>query len=228
MSKSYDNTIPLFCSRDELRKLINLITTDLRTPGEPKDPHSSTLFQLYSCFADAGEIAGMRRQFLEGIAWGEAKKQLFEFLDAKLSAPRSRYNALMNDLGHVEQELHKGAEKARAKAAPLLEKVRIAAGIRPLTYQAPAVVSDARKQEKSAEELVELAARADEGRRRAILVQLRPLLDRVAGADDKPAAAAAIIAQKAAEVDSLKKKAKQKAQNELDVLNEELAVFLNA
>jgi len=227
MSKSYDNTIPLFCSRDELRKLINLITTDLRVPGEPKDPHSSTLFQLYSCFADAGEIAGMRRQFLEGIAWGEAKKQLFEFLDARLSAPRSRYNALMNDLGHVEQELHKGAEKARAKAAPLLEKVRIAAGIRPLTYQAPAVVSDARKQEKSAEELVELAARADEGRRRAILVQLRPLLDRVAGADDKPAAAAAIIAQKAAEVDSLKKKAKQKAQNELDVLNEELAVFLN-
>ncbi|MCP8687063.1 tryptophan--tRNA ligase [Marinobacterium sedimentorum] len=224
MSKSYDNTIPLFSSTDELRKLINLITTDLRAPGEPKDPDGSTLFQLYNCFADRAEADAMRRQFLEGIAWGEAKKQLFEFLDAKLSGPRSRYNELMQDLGHVEQELQKGAEKARAKAAPLLEQVRIAAGIRPLTYQAPVAANEAKKKEKSAEEL----ARVDEGRRRAILMQLKPLLDQVTGADDKAATAADIIAQKTAEVDGLKKKARQKAQNELDVLNEELADFLNA
>jgi tryptophanyl-tRNA synthetase len=222
MSKSYDNTIPLFSSTDELRKLINLITTDLRAPGEPKDPDGSTLFQLYNCFADRAEAEAMRRQFLEGIAWGEAKKQLFEFLDAKLSAPRSRYNELMQDLGHVEQELQKGAEKARAKAAPLLEQVRIAAGIRPLTYQAPVAANEAKKKQKSAEEL----ARVDEGRRRAILMQLKPLLDQVTGADDKAATAADIIAQKTAEVDGLKKKARQKAQNELDVLNEELADFL--
>ncbi|NVK39832.1 MAG: tryptophan--tRNA ligase [Oceanospirillaceae bacterium] len=223
MSKSYDNTIPLFCSSDELRKLINQITTDLREPGEPKDPDNSTLFQLFSCFAQDQEIEAMRKQYLEGIAWGEAKKQLFEFLDAKLSAPRARYNELMNDLGFVEQELQKGAEKARAKAAPLLEKVRIAAGIRPLTYvPAAADAGEAKKKEKSAEEI----ARAEEGRRRAILMQLKPLLDEVANADDKAAVAQSIIATKADEVEQLKKKAKQKAQNELDLLREELAQYL--
>ena len=72
----------------------------------------------------------MRLAFDNGIAWGEAKRELFEFLDAKLSAPRARYNELMNNLDAVEAELHKGAEKARAEAAPLLEKVRIAAGTR--------------------------------------------------------------------------------------------------
>ncbi|MFC6671775.1 hypothetical protein [Marinobacterium aestuariivivens] len=164
----------------------------------------------------------MRRQYLEGIAWGDAKKQLFEYLDAKLSEPRNRYNELMNDLGHVEDVLQKGAEKARAQAAPLLEKVRIAAGIRPLTYVPAAVQTEAKKKEKSAEEL----ARAEEGRRRAILLQLQPLLDEVANAEDKAAVARAIVAGKTEEVENLKKKAKQKAQNELDLLREELAAYL--
>ncbi|TCK04101.1 tryptophan--tRNA ligase [Marinobacterium mangrovicola] len=223
MSKSYDNTIPLFCSSDELRSLINKIKTDLRAPGEPKDPDSSTLFQLYSLFANESERANLRRQYEEGIAWGDAKRELFEFLDAKLTAPRTRYNELMNDMGYVEEVLHKGAEKARAYAAPLLEKVRIAAGIRPLTYVPSASVDqDDKKKEKSEEEL----ARIEEGKRRAILKQVQHLIDRVVGADDKGAAAVAVVEEKTAEVEQLKKKARQKAQNELDLLKEELAGYL--
>ncbi|WP_027853136.1 tryptophan--tRNA ligase [Marinobacterium litorale] len=223
MSKSYDNTIPLFCSSDELRSLINKIKTDLREPGEPKDADNSTLFQLYSYFASADEQAQMRRRYEDGIAWGDAKRELFEFLDARLSEPRQRYNELMNDMGHVEQVLHKGAERARAYAAPLLEKVRIAAGIRPLTYVATDnAARDTKKKEKSAEEL----ARIEEGRRRAILKQVQHLIDRVTGADDKGAEALRVVEEKSAEVEGLKKKARQKAQNELDLLREELAEFL--
>ncbi|WP_432696196.1 tryptophan--tRNA ligase [Marinobacterium sp. YM272] len=223
MSKSYDNTIPLFCSSDELRSLINKIKTDLREPGEPKDPDTSTLFQLYSLFANEIERGELRLQYEEGIAWGDAKRELFEFLDAKLSAPRRRYNELMNDMGYVEEVLHKGAEKARAHAAPLLEKVRIAAGIRPLTYVANASTGqDEKKKEKSAEEL----ARIEEGKRRAILKQVQHLIDRVVNADDKGSVAAAVVEEKSAEVEQLKKKAKQKAQNELDLLKEELAGYL--
>ena len=69
-------------------------------------------------------------------------------------------------------------------------------------------------------------ARAEEGRRRAILMQLKPLLEKVEAADDKAVAAQAIIADKTSEVEGLKKKAKQKAQNELDLLTEELAQYL--
>ncbi len=223
MSKSYDNTIPLFCSSDELRTLINRIKTDLREPGESKDADTSTIFQLYNLFANTDESAAMRREFENGIAWGEAKRQLHEFLDAKLSAPRARYNELMNDMGAVEALLLKGAEKARAEAAPLLDQVRIAAGIRPLTYVAPkAEKAEEKKKELTPEEI----ARIEEGRRRAILRPVQHLIDAVAAADDKGAAAAALIAQKEQDLEGLKKKAKQKAENELDALRIELAQYL--
>lgn len=222
MSKSYDNTIPLFCGPDELYKLIKQVKTDTKAPGEPKDADTSTIFQLYNCFANEQEAASMRQQFENGIGWGDAKKELFEFLDSKLAAPRVRYNELMNDLGAVEEVLLKGADKARAVASPLMDQVRIASGIRPLTYVAAEKTEEKQKKEKSAEAI----ARAEEGRRRGILMQLKPLLAQVEDADDKPTMAKSLIADKTAQVESLKKKAKQKAQNELDVLQEELAAYL--
>jgi tryptophanyl-tRNA synthetase len=222
MSKSYDNTIPLFCGSDELYKLIKQVKTDTKAPGEPKDADTSTIFQLYNCFANEQEAASMRQQFENGIGWGDAKKELFEFLDSKLAAPRVRYNELMNDLGAVEEVLLKGADKARAVASPLMDQVRIASGIRPLTYVAAEKTEEKQKKEKSAEAI----ARAEAGRRRGILMQLKPLLAQVEDADDKPAVAKSLVADKTAQVESLKKKAKQKAQNELDVLQEELAAYL--
>jgi len=222
MSKSYDNTIPLFCSADELRKLINQIKTDTRLPGEPKPLEDNTIFQLYSCFASEQQSAEMAAKFADGIGWGDAKTELFEFLDAQLSAPRQRYNELMADLTEVEAVLHKGAAKAREFSGPMLEKARIAAGIRPLTYVAQDKNEETKKKEKSAEQI----ARAEAGRRRAILMQLKPMLDKVAAADDKGSEAQAIIAAKEEEVATLKKKAKQKAENELELLREELAEYL--
>lgn len=224
MSKSYDNTIPLFCSSEELRSLINRIKTDLRAPGEAKDPDSSTLFQLYSLFSSDDEKAAMRHSFEQGIAWGEAKRELFEFLDAKLATPRKRYNELMNNLDEVEAILHKGALKARAEAAPLLEKVRIAAGIRPLTYVAP--TAD-KKSSKLKEQTPEELARIEEGRRRAILRQVQSLLDQVTNADNPAKEAQAIIAAKVLEAESLKKKARQKADNEIEALKAEWQALLD-
>jgi len=129
----------------------------------------------------------------------------------------------MNDLGAVEAILLKGAEKARAEAAPLLERARIAAGIRPLTYVAPkSVKSSEKKKELSAEEL----ARIEEGRRRAILRPVQHLIDAVTAADDPSVAASELLQQKEADLLGLKKKAKQKAENELEALRIELAPFL--
>src|SRR5690606_13793118 len=81
MSKSYDNTIPLFATRAELRKLIASIVTDSRAPGEPKEVEGSALFQIYQAFATPEETEAMRRAYAEGIAWGEAKQLLFERVD---------------------------------------------------------------------------------------------------------------------------------------------------
>ena len=223
MSKSYDNTIPLFAGSDDLYKLIKQIKTDTLEPGQPKDADNSTIFQLYANFATEAEQADMRRQFENGIGWGDAKKQLFEYLDAYLTKPRGEYNRLMQDLTFVEQQLHKGAAKAREFATPFLSQARAAVGIRPLTYTEAAPAQEAEQKKEKSEEQI---ARAEAGRRRGILMQLKSVLEQVAQADDTAVAAREVLAQKTTEVEGLKKKAKQKAQNELDVLQEEFAQYL--
>ena len=132
MSKSYNNTIPLFLGEKQLRKAINKIRTNLLEPGDPKDPDDSTVFQVWAAFADESETARMRQAFAEGIAWGEAKKQLFELINAELAGARDTYERLLDDPAHIESVLQKGAEKAREHSVPLMQKVREAVGISPM------------------------------------------------------------------------------------------------
>jgi tryptophanyl-tRNA synthetase len=129
MSKSYNNTIPLFASEKKLLKLVRKIKTNSLEPGEPKDPASCTLFQIYSAFATAEDTAAMRQEYANGIGWGEAKNRLFEALNEQLREPRERYQALMADPGHIEAVLQKGAERARSEAAPVMDRLRQAAGL---------------------------------------------------------------------------------------------------
>ncbi len=95
MSKSYDNTIPLFAPPAQLKKLIASIVTDSRAPGEAKDPDNSHLFTLYRAFATEAQAAEMHAALRGGLAWGEAKQALFELLDGHLAPMRERYEALM-------------------------------------------------------------------------------------------------------------------------------------
>ena len=129
MSKSYNNTIPLFLTEKPLRKVINKIRTNLLEPGVPKDPDDSTVFQLWAAFASVEETARMRNEFQAGIAWGEAKKQLFELINSELADARDNYMRLMDDPGHIEAVLLQGAERARHYSGEMICKVRAAVGI---------------------------------------------------------------------------------------------------
>ena len=129
MSKSYGNTILLFDTEKRLQKSINKIKTKLLEPGEPKDPDDSTVFQIWEAFATGSQTGEMRQAFADGIAWGEAKKQLFELINAELAPARERYQQLMDDPAFIEAELRKGAERARETAALTMQKVREAVGI---------------------------------------------------------------------------------------------------
>jgi tryptophanyl-tRNA synthetase len=134
MSKSYDNTIPLFAPRATLRKLIASIVTDSRAPGEPKDADDSNVFQLYQAFASADETAAMRREFEQGIGWGDAKQQLFERVDSEVAPLRERYETLMAEPQKIERLLRDGAQRLReAHAQPLLRELRAAVGLRDLS-----------------------------------------------------------------------------------------------
>jgi tryptophanyl-tRNA synthetase len=130
MSKSYGNTIPLFGTPKQLQKSINKIKTNLLEPGDPKDTDDSTVFQIWCAFAEEAERERMRAAFAEGIAWGEAKKQLFERVNDELAPARSSYERLMATPSEVEEILQLGAAKLRPKSQALIAQVRQAIGLR--------------------------------------------------------------------------------------------------
>lgn len=135
MSKSYDNTIPLFTPRAQLQKLIAGIVTDSRAPGEPKDTEGSALFQIYQAFADSEEAETLRKAFADGIGWGDAKQILFERIDREVAPMRKHYEALMNDPAQIEKILRTGADKAREISRPFMAELRQAVGLRNLASQ---------------------------------------------------------------------------------------------
>jgi tryptophanyl-tRNA synthetase len=132
MSKSYDNTIPLFTPREQLKKLIAGIVTDSRAPGEPKEAEGSALFQIYQAFASEAETAALRQAYSEGIGWGDAKQLLFERIDQEVAPMRAQYQALMKDPARIETILQAGADKARQLATPFMRELRQAVGLRNL------------------------------------------------------------------------------------------------
>ncbi|MBF0242495.1 MAG: tryptophan--tRNA ligase [Desulfamplus sp.] len=129
MSKSYNNTIPLFESEKNLRKLIMKITTNSLAPEEPKDPENCTLFAIYKAFATLDEIKAMEKRYKAGIAWGVMKQELFEYLNEVLREPRDTYNRLIKSPADLDAILKQGALRAREYSVLFLEKLRRAVGI---------------------------------------------------------------------------------------------------
>ena len=136
MSKSYDNTIPLFSSSAQLKKLISGIVTDSRAPGEAKDTEGSALFQIYQAFASAEETAALAKAYADGIGWGDAKQILFERIDREVAPMRAKYEELINNPATVDAILLKGAAKARELATPFIKELRHAVGLRSLASAA--------------------------------------------------------------------------------------------
>ncbi len=130
MSKSYNNTIPLFeGGSKQLREAIGRIVTDSRLPGEPKDAENSHLYIIYRAFASSDEAAAFRRALEEGMGWGDAKQALFERIEREIGPMRERYESLMARPEEIEEILQEGARKARAIAGPFLAELRAAVGL---------------------------------------------------------------------------------------------------
>jgi len=145
MSKSYDNHIPLFTPREQLRKSIAGIVTDSRAPKEPKQTEGSALFQIYQAFASAEETQSLRQAYADGIAWGDAKQILFERIDREVAPMREAYLGYINNPAKVEAILQAGAAKARAISQPFTSQLRHAVGLRPLGEQGDAKAAKAAK-----------------------------------------------------------------------------------
>ena len=130
MSKSYNNTVPIFEDEKQLRKRIMKIKTNSLEPGEPKDTEDSTLFDMYKAFATDDEVKDIEKKYAEGIAWGEMKQVLFEYINDHIKPARDEYQRLIDDPAIVEKALLNGAEKAREISVPFIQEIRHAVGIR--------------------------------------------------------------------------------------------------
>ncbi|QLF94042.1 tryptophan--tRNA ligase [Pseudomonas sp. ABC1] len=136
MSKSYDNTIALFGTAKQLKDEVARIVTDSRLPGEPKDPDSAHLFELYQAFATPERSAAFRAELVDGLGWGDAKQRLFQLLDEELAEKREHYQALIARPADLEDILLAGAAKARRIATPFLGELREAVGLRSFRSEA--------------------------------------------------------------------------------------------
>ncbi len=130
MSKSYGNAIEMFAPEKTLRKQVMGIVTDSKGVDEPKDPDTSTIFALYSLFANPEERAALEQAFRQGgTGYGDVKKALFEKVLAYFGEAREKRRALEADADTVEDVLRDGAKRARAAVSGLMDDVRDAAGI---------------------------------------------------------------------------------------------------
>lgn len=113
MSKSYNNTIPLFLPEKKLRKIIMKIVTNSQTLEESKDPDKCSIFSLYKLFANKDQQADLRSKYLAGgMGWGYAKQELFEVMNNSLMPIRDEYNKLIENKDYIDQVLKDGAERA--------------------------------------------------------------------------------------------------------------------
>jgi tryptophanyl-tRNA synthetase len=130
MSKSYGNTIEIFCDRKILKQKVMSIVTDSTPLEAPKDPDKNNVYLLYKLFASPEEDKEMHQKFQAGgYGYGQAKKALLEKMETYFQPAREKREKLLDDKDYVRDILKEGAKKARAKAQEVMERVRSHSGI---------------------------------------------------------------------------------------------------
>ncbi|MBW2466580.1 MAG: tryptophan--tRNA ligase [Deltaproteobacteria bacterium] len=131
MSKSYNNTIPIFLEGKQLKKRVMAIQTDSTPVEDPKDPDTCNLYNIFKLFAPADRLAEVRKLYLEGgAAYGYIKLELVDLIEEHFREARKKRAELLQDTEHLKGILAQGAWKAREKAAPTLDLVRQRVGLK--------------------------------------------------------------------------------------------------
>jgi tryptophanyl-tRNA synthetase len=131
MSKSYDNTIPIFAEEKVFRKRIMAIQTDSTPVEDPKPLEGSTILSLYRLVAADEDYLKMEAAFRAGgRGYGDFKKQLFEILWTFFQPMREKRNELLNNPDLVDSILSAGSQRANEVASRVMARIRTATGLR--------------------------------------------------------------------------------------------------
>lgn len=134
MSKTYQNTIPLFeGGHKALKNAIAKIKTDSLRPGDPKNPDSNPLCLIFECLTGAEQANYLRSSLVDGMGWGDAKKEVLTQIESFIGPMRNEYDKYMSRPEMLDDILQDGAQKVRALARSRIEQLREVVGICKLT-----------------------------------------------------------------------------------------------
>ena len=130
MSKSYNNTVPIFTESDELKKTVMSIKTTSIPLGDPLDPDNDTIFALYKLVSTPEDTENMRQRYLAGdVGYGHAKKELITAITKYFEAFYERRRELQSNPGMIEDILQAGARRATQEIEFTLEVMREVVGL---------------------------------------------------------------------------------------------------
>ena len=130
MSKSYNNTLPIFIAEKDLRKQVMRIVTDSTLPEEPKNPDVDNLFQIFRFFGTPERVEEVRQLYLHGgLGYGRLKEELYENILSTFAPARQRYIELMENKSEIDTILKNGADRARELGRPVFANVRKSVGL---------------------------------------------------------------------------------------------------
>lgn len=129
MSKSYNNTIPLFTSSKILYQKIMKVITNSQSSNEPKETQNCTLFELYRNFASSNDINELKKMYEIGTGWKDIKQIVFEKINMTLNPMREKYEYFISNPKIVDSYLEIGASKAKILAQKKLMAIKETIGI---------------------------------------------------------------------------------------------------
>ena len=130
MSKSYGNTIDIFCTNKALKKATGKIVTDSTPIEEPKDYAACNVFALAKLFLDENEQEALKQRYQNGTeGYGHFKMYLKELIWDYFAEARDKREYYLNHKDEVRDILHTGAKKARKLAVEKMEIIKEKVGI---------------------------------------------------------------------------------------------------
>ena len=129
MSKSYNNTIPIFGNEKYIKDQVMNIITDSAGLNEPKDINTP-LFKIYSLFLDQNKVEELKERYnTPGLKYMDVKNELFNCIMEYFSDQRARRDEYFNNPDSVYDLMKLGQEKAKSVAAQTIEDVKKSIGM---------------------------------------------------------------------------------------------------
>lgn len=129
MSKSYNNTIPLFDGRENWEQAVRKIVTD-SVDHTDTTIRETVLFKIYKNIATEEQTEALATDLVaKTIGWKEAKERVLASLEERFTAQSARYQELLQNPEYLDTVLAEGAEKVRPIAQARLAHVKQVLGI---------------------------------------------------------------------------------------------------